>query len=284
MFIVDFFRTSTDSARNDVEMQANTVGQHNIEQLATFFRLPSDQLKSWPGISAWQLHLEESFRPLLREEYNTLWSAIACKRPHSAEECWSFLNAVVDSLHHLWDTDASIEELWEGMVERAAHTADGRLCSPSRIPPVSCSMAIFAALCWSTMVLQPVLVPSDDRDYPSFRVEQTRCGSPGLKIDFAQRPIRVLSQNLQRTMKTTSCRIDAVQSGDSTSLRVASLDYASLRTIAKVSMVWVDDLSSHLDFDAASRTLSVFRFPSFCALMTIADGQSRPSLQTGYDI
>lgn len=37
-----------------------------------------------------------------------------------------------------------------------------------------------------------------------------------------------------------------------------------LSTIMRVRIYWVDILSLHLDYDQATRTLSLFRFPSFC--------------------
>ena len=37
-----------------------------------------------------------------------------------------------------------------------------------------------------------------------------------------------------------------------------------LSTILRVRIHWVDTLSLHLDYDQATRTLSLFRFPSFC--------------------
>lgn len=56
---------------------------------------------------------------------------------------------------------------------------------------------------------------------------------------------------------------------ESTALYVSSLNYASLKTISKVKLVWVNSLTNHLDFNATSRQLSIFRFPSYCAISTL---------------
>lgn len=44
----------------------------------------------------------------------------------------------------------------------------------------------------------------------------------------------------------------------------SSLNYFSLYTIGRVRLQWVDTLTAHLAFDRSTRTLYVFRFPSFC--------------------
>lgn len=45
-----------------------------------------------------------------------------------------------------------------------------------------------------------------------------------------------------------------------------------LTIILRVRIHWVDMLSLHLDYDQATRTLSFFRFPSFCVATAIARG------------
>lgn len=47
-------------------------------------------------------------------------------------------------------------------------------------------------------------------------------------------------------------------------LFVSQLNYSSLRRVGQIDIVWTNDLSSHLYFDSAIRTLMLFRLPSFC--------------------
>ncbi|KAL8836425.1 MAG: hypothetical protein Q9170_002913 [Blastenia crenularia] len=55
---------------------------------------------------------------------------------------------------------------------------------------------------------------------------------------------------------------------------VSTLNAYLLTTIGRVKIVWSDLLSDHLSFDQYSRTLHLFRFPSFCALNYLHEGGS----------
>jgi hypothetical protein len=50
------------------------------------------------------------------------------------------------------------------------------------------------------------------------------------------------------------------------SVTTTSLNAYSLTCIAKVKIKWVDSLACHLEFDAHSNTLFLFRYPSFCVV------------------
>ncbi|KAJ6076673.1 hypothetical protein N7499_008654 [Penicillium canescens] len=51
------------------------------------------------------------------------------------------------------------------------------------------------------------------------------------------------------------------------SLYETSLNIYSLRYFGHVTIQWVDTISEHLRFNPANRRLSLFRFPTFCALL-----------------
>jgi len=48
---------------------------------------------------------------------------------------------------------------------------------------------------------------------------------------------------------------------------VSLVCFHTLHKIADIKIEWVDVLALHLDFDSRKRTLSIFRYPSFCFLM-----------------
>lgn len=47
-------------------------------------------------------------------------------------------------------------------------------------------------------------------------------------------------------------------------LYMPSLNYFSLLTVGRVRIRLVDTVTAHLAFDRPTRTLSIFRFPTFC--------------------
>lgn len=54
-------------------------------------------------------------------------------------------------------------------------------------------------------------------------------------------------------------------------LETTNLNYYTLSKVANIEIIWVDSLLQHLDFDRRSKTLKIFRFPSFCYLMCFGD-------------
>lgn len=63
-------------------------------------------------------------------------------------------------------------------------------------------------------------------------------------------------------------RGEVVEAG-SLNLYAAGLSMYSLRYFGHVTIQWVDTISEHLRFNPANRRLSLFRFPTFCALLAI---------------
>ena len=61
------------------------------------------------------------------------------------------------------------------------------------------------------------------------------------------------------------------------SLYHASLNIYALRYFGKVAIQWVETMSEHMRFNPVNRWLSLFRFPTFCALLTIR-GDNAPSI------
>jgi hypothetical protein len=56
------------------------------------------------------------------------------------------------------------------------------------------------------------------------------------------------------------------------SVSFLTISALSLNPSEQINIVWVRTLGLHLCFDAEQRTLSLFRFPSFCALFCLPRG------------
>lgn len=157
-------------------------------------------------------------------------------------------------------------------------------------------VAIFSVLCWATMTLPPKLDWKADFNgaAPSLMVDRPPFQQDGLRLESVkERPIPALFRQFHRTMVTTrwkhpigdanannsstkasNAACSPTSATSATALEVSCLNYASLRDIAKIRLVWSSDLTSHLDFDATKRELSIFRFPTFCMLNALAEEES----------
>ncbi|KJZ68068.1 hypothetical protein HIM_09800 [Hirsutella minnesotensis 3608] len=71
--------------------------------------------------------------------------------------------------------------------------------------------------------------------------------------------------------------------GDLDSLYMSSLNIYSLSYFGQVSIRWTASISEHLHFDPATRQLSVFRFPTFCALLAVHGDKVFPTIQSIID-
>ena len=225
-----------------------------MDYLQSLFGLSKDEIRQWPGISIYCRYLELCFQPLLSHDYSSLWKAIGKIPPGSQRDCWTWVTDAVVIMRAMEDADSSIEDIWNSLIKPRNST---KLDVQQK---AACHLAVFAVLCWGTMILQPRLDSISLSGTPTLMVLEQGSGESGLNIHSVRRPMPALFRHFGRIISTTGHH--------TATLHVASLNYASLKMIGKVSLVWTNSLSKHLDFDAANRRLPIFKFPSFCALST----------------
>lgn len=278
--------------RSDNLSRGNTKNDKDHPYIRAFectFNYETSVYYQWPGVEAYFRYLEEScFEPLLADDYTALWPVICLPRPSSPAECWPWFSAVCSAVRTGGDKKSSIDDIW-GLIcnpgDNASNHASLRPAGQEKFAPL---IAIFAVLCWSTMTLTPQLCWADFQSGPSLMVAQHQQQRPtqsrrasdqlqSLKMDIVRRPVPAVFRNFQRTMRTSRWRRpigSGSRDGDiSPVLHVSTLNYESLKTIGKIRLKWVNDLSSHLDFNAQDRSLSLFRFPTFCALNTLRESR-----------
>jgi hypothetical protein len=268
-------RPSSTSESTELEQSRD-----RISALQSLFGYTRDQLQQIPTISSWCHHIENCFQPLLTDEYACLWDAIGCPRPKSGIECWPWFKAVAAALMRVEEADISIDELCE-----MARTSDPTVkpVPLSAAERSACLVATFAVLCWGSMTLQPKLLCAESQSSePKLTVPSCLAvRGPGpqfahqsVKMDFVHRPVPAVFRNFNKFMRASRGR-QAIngpgESNTSTVLHVSTLNYSSLRVVGKISVRWVEDISSHLDFNSRTRTLSIFRFPSFSAVSTLVE-------------
>ena len=253
----------------------HAMNENQKAALENLFGITRQELHRWPGAMAYCGFLESLFEPLLADEYGCLWKAINKQRPGHSSGCWPWFSAVCSVVRSHRSEDSSIEEVWNGLKATIHPSGTSDPFRPAPIEKTMCLIAVFSVLCWATMMLQPKLHRADFEGSPTLMASISHNQSSGqaLKMDIVRRPIPAVFRTLKRLLFLSRWQqpTDNGYSDKSVTLYLSTLHYETLQTIGKIHIEWVDDLSSHLDFDSANRSLSVFRFPTFCALTTLRD-------------
>jgi hypothetical protein len=265
------------------EMQQKNGSQTLIKTqtfafLECFFGLTKTQLDQFPSIQAYCQHVEKQFLPLLGPSYATLWSSLDPTPPTEIEDCWRLLNVVATAVKSA-DKDASIQDLWR------LNSPTGRLSaqsSPADEDP-HVLVAVFAALCWLTMLLYPSLTFDPPANPPSLACVFTDYIDGHIQekqpVREAKRPISRVFCSFRGSIWDDQPTRFVGHADEDDNLHEGSLTFSALHLFGRVTIEWVDTLGQHLKFDPASRRLSLFRFPTFCVLSALRDGTS-PVLTT----
>lgn len=142
---------------------------------------------------------------------------------------------------------------------------------------------VFAVLAWQSMLFLPSFdsyslnenAVSPDNQFAVYQdVNQPNSGlvfdASKMPMDLADRDMAILLKgfgNLLPARPPDLARLASETSKEASSwspIVPTELNAHILSTILRVRIHWVDTLSLHLDYDQATRTLSLFRFPSFC--------------------
>ncbi|OTA87934.1 hypothetical protein M434DRAFT_130619 [Hypoxylon sp. CO27-5] len=230
------------SRTGDAEAQSQDTRdthEHFMLTLQGLFQLSEAQLRPYPNASSY-----------LRGIAGTN------QGPRSMAECWSLFDTVCATIRTM-DKGSSIEDV---CTELCSPTSNGnRPTSPRTHARDPFFVAIFSVLCWATMTLQPKLQWAGFQGSPSLMVHLQASSQDSLRIEWVKRPIPALFRHFHRTMPTSRWRhpIGESKTDRSTALELSCLNYESL------------------NFDVTRRRLSIFRFPSFCALSTAAEVEAR---------
>jgi hypothetical protein len=182
------------------------------------------------------------------------------------------------------DDDPSIEQVYQQLLG----TANLQIGAFTEVEKLRIQRAIFAVLCWTSAMLTPLL---DDEECDISRSTTTdtadeyqpvRSRTVSFSLVAEGSSQRYSSKDFRRPISKMFYVYDPygndvdVEShpecesfcnlrndGDEL-LRASCLNYYSLFTIGRVKIRWVNTLTEHLTFDRPNRTLSVFRFPSYC--------------------
>ncbi|KAL4821927.1 hypothetical protein BDW67DRAFT_149843 [Aspergillus spinulosporus] len=247
---------------------------HNkrLKFVQLLFGIKFEALVNFPGIESYCDYLEhDAFQPLMGPTFNSIWDLLSCANPKMSADCWDWGLAVL-RVTQSEQPEISIHDILRRLEEQRW----GSKKSPGRDQDKTyLYMAIFGVLCWSSLVVRPRLI------FTEGLVPSLTCILPqGLKSTRNFSTHR-LSERCMRPILTTFRSFKLQHWGDQSdergqggsretdSLYEASLNIHSLCYFGHVTIQWVDTISEHLRFNPANRRLSLFRFPTFCALLAV---------------
>lgn len=261
----------------DLEKQGRSVIQKvlyngRLEFIQLLFGIKPEVLGNFPGIESYCDYLEhDAFQPLTGARCDLIWDVISYTDSKKIADCWDWSLAVLQ-VAQSEQSDISIHDISRRLEEQGKNCKQnlGRDRDKTYL-----YMAIFGVLCWSSLVVRPRLIFTDDavpnltcllpQGFKSTNSSTThrlrdRCVRPILATFRSFKLQHWGSQSEQRTQYS---------SRETDSLYESSLNIHSLCYFGHVTIQWVDTISEHLRFNPANRRLSLFRFPTFCALLAI---------------
>jgi hypothetical protein len=133
----------------------------------------------------------------------------------------------------------------------------------SDLPIRQCLISLIG---WCSLLFIPSRTISDgvfDLD-----TQGAKCFSrTSIKLESAQRPIDELLRSFGELLpKKRTDTTHATETHGSLKFQVSNLNIATLKKLANLEVIWVDTVSAHLDFDATTATLCIFKAPSYCKL------------------
>ncbi|RHZ65531.1 uncharacterized protein CDV56_109274 [Aspergillus thermomutatus] len=261
----------------DLETQGPSVNQkvtHNkrLEFIQLLFGINSEAIVNFPGIESYCDYLEHGpFQQLMDPTFDLIWDLMSRTNPRKIADCWDWSLAVLQVTQSEQPL-VSIHDILQRIEERVGNSKQslGRDQDKTYL-----YMAIFGVLCWSSLVVRPRLIFTDDV-VPNLTCllpqgfKSTKSSTTHRLNDRCMRPIPTTFRSFQlqhwgdQTVERTQGR-----SRETDSLYEASLNIYSLCYFGHVTIQWVDTISEHLRFNPANRRLSIFRFPTFCALLAV---------------
>lgn len=172
----------------------------------------------------------------------------------------------------------SIDEIQQKLIEEGIHLSD----SGSSDVFGAQRRLVFAILGWQSMLF----LPASDARRPSSLTIYRAPGQPNsglvfddwsVSIGLTDRPLAILLKAFGNLLPARSSSDNVAselskQAFSWTSLSPSDVNAYLLHTLLRVNIQWVDTLSLHLDYDKPTRSLSIFRHPSFCVAMLQSKG------------
>jgi hypothetical protein len=261
----------------DLETQGQPVVQpviynKRLKFVQLLFGIKSEALVNFPGIESYCDYLEhDAFQPLMSPTFDLIWDLLSCANPKKGADCWDWGLAVLQ-VTQSEQPEISIHDISRHLEQQGGSSKKSLGQDQDK---TYLYMAIFGVLCWASLVVRPRLIFTEGL-VPSLTCilpqgfKSTKSSSAHRLSDRCMRPVLTTfrSFKLQHWGDQPDGRAQG-GSRETDCLYEASLNIYSLCYFGHVTIQWVDTISEHLRFSPANRRLSLFRFPTFCALLAV---------------
>lgn len=248
---------------------AESNAKHQL--FATLFalkeRIEVDAHEAW--LAVYSRYLNQQLKPT-RPEFKPLFQLCSLDWPPTREDMYRLLSFIAQSFLTDERKDISIDETVKKVYDEYGCNFDelGKMqLNDSR-------KAVFVSISWLTMLVEVPLRMAPDllqitlaNKVATIRSQQS--------VDDARLPLARVMQGFGPVLPTSTEVSSMVNSPSPTVIHAACFSVESLIRIDRIRIVWTDSLGSHLLFDPLSRILSLYRYPSICALNNIqTDGKT----------
>lgn len=235
--------------------------------------LSKNEITCWPGITAYCQYLEQEWDKEGPKTFEPLLESVCASPPPTFASCIDLLCRVCTALEQDNMQSSSIDEVVNA-VRNQGRCLETTPLSTDEV--LRNRKAIFYAISWLTMLMHAACKEEEEQ----FRIAASDDAEDSCRaqnIDMARRPIAALLRSFSSTSLMPGPNVDFTasnlyRSGDL--IYVSSIHYVSLRNIAKIRIQWTQSLAEHLHYLPSTRTLLVFRYPTFCALACAAGRNS----------
>ncbi|KAI4681755.1 uncharacterized protein J4E84_007350 [Alternaria hordeiaustralica] len=246
------------------------------QAIKALFGLEVSYTKSWPGTLAVCIYLEEQFKDLLDDSFSVIWKIMGREKPQESFQVWYWCLALLKILRQV--NECSLDSVYRGLLEQSGI----QVKEINDLEKARTLQAIFAGICWMSLALEPKLL-QDTTSSPSrfglscksILARDESVTTVQLK-QYSSRPTNKLFRGFHELL--------AHVSGEQTShtpisgtIYESSINFDSLYTIGRLRVKWTDTMAAHLHWNQEDHTVSIFRFPSFCAA-TIQASQFIPTV------
>lgn len=241
------------------------LGKHRMHLLFSIFGLENDVFGQWPGAYVYMRYIERELRSMQYVLFDPVLHELYPGHAGGYKGSVTFMCDLAKQLKNNMTRHMSIEEVLQDLLRSREVTS---------VPLPELYHAIFAIIGWTTMLVRPIIDPFDrEASLSNFRIiKPSRNGGMALQpLDLVKRPITTVLKAFGKVIPEFDGKVIGNPRMESEALYVSTLNYHSLQTFGKINIRWVDVLSAHLEFDPLTRTLMLFRFPTFCALNCIQE-------------
>ncbi|KAI0384928.1 hypothetical protein F5Y04DRAFT_292512 [Hypomontagnella monticulosa] len=255
---------STLSPMSSTECPPGPMGysDYHVKAIEELFGQPKEFAFKFPGILIFCRHLETRFQRLQVSERDAIQKVLKKAGPLTVDDFWDWCFKVLKAFNSLEPDKITIENAYSAII--LTGTKDIVIGVEEKRYVLR---AIFAVLCWTSGTLVP-LIKDESSMLEAKNIDQlysVRTNNDLLRpLDKLFQKFRYSNEDVRSSAEPRGGTVRNARSSSDDTLYESSLNYFTLSTIGGIEIQWVDTITAHLAFDLQKRTLSIFRFPSFC--------------------